>query len=331
MISKEKEEDFLGSLLSDMKPAAPETRPNPRKRKSEADYGRDYINDFSSFRDPDHYSSDPADDFNPTFANSAPGSSDDERGGFTPRGTKRFKTMNGNGIHVSSLKPLGKQELEDTFEDFGDVGLADFNDFDMDMDMEVEDKKIKLEEVPTSIPKVALPPSLARPSLPVKKEEDNGPPAWLAVHAALKVNADDSIGGGSTAKLSSSKVHAIEEDGTLRMFWLDYLENDGKILFIGKVLDQTSRQYVSACIAVENIERNLFVLPRPRRKEGKHETDIVPTEIDVWKDVEEVRKGMNIKSWKTKWVTRKYAFGEKDVPTRETQWLKVVYPFSRTS
>ena len=45
-------------------------------------------------------------------------------------------------------------------------------------------------------------------------------------------------------------------------------------------------------------------------------------------DVDAVRKQANIKQFKAKFVKRKYAFGETNVPTGESQWLKVVYPFS---
>ena len=57
------------------------------------------------------------------------------------------------------------------------------------------------------------------------------------------------------------------------------------------------------------------------------ETDVVPGMPDVYGDFDKVRKKAGIKSWKAKFVKRKYAFGEHDVPRAETQWLKVVYGF----
>jgi len=47
----------------------------------------------------------------------------------------------------------------------------------------------------------------------------------------------------------------------------------------------------------------------------------------VWKDFDQVRKKAGIKGWKAKFVKRRYAFGEADVPREEAQWLKVVYGF----
>ena len=50
--------------------------------------------------------------------------------------------------------------------------------------------------------------------------------------------------------------------------------------------------------------------------------------MDVYKDFDAVRKKAGIKSFKGKFVKRKYAFGEPGVPVGESDWLKVVYPFS---
>ena len=49
---------------------------------------------------------------------------------------------------------------------------------------------------------------------------------------------------------------------------------------------------------------------------------------DVYADVDVVRKAAGITQFKAKFVKRKYNFGEPEVPTGESQWLKVVYPFS---
>ena len=85
---------------------------------------------------------------------------------------------------------------------------------------------------------------------------------------------------------------------------------------------------------VENLERNLFVLPRERRMEEDeytgemYETDVVPTLADIYSDFDKLRQKARIGKFKAKFVKRKYAFGEKDVPREERDWLKVVYPFT---
>ena len=57
----------------------------------------------------------------------------------------------------------------------------------------------------------------------------------------------------------------------------------------------------------------------------------MPEMVHVYQDFDAVRKRVGIKTFKGKFVKRKYAFGESDVPTKETQWLKVVYPFTGKS
>jgi DNA polymerase alpha subunit A len=75
-----------------------------------------------------------------------------------------------------------------------------------------------------------------------------------------------SAGGGS---LATAKVQALEEDGSIRFYWLDVTENQGVLTFIGKVLDKETKKYVSASVTVEGIDRNLFVLPRQGGVDGK--------------------------------------------------------------
>lgn len=218
---------------------------------------------------------------------------------------------------------------------FGDDDA--FEGVDMDAFMEVDDfdespkPKMKKEETVSELPK--------RPTSLLKAKEKQAiidtSPTWLSVYDSLQVKSEDSLGpqAGSSSKASSYNASVLEEDGSLRFFWLDYLEHDGRVYFIGKTLDKISKTWLSCCVTVENLQRNLFVLPRERRMEEDEETgelvetDIVPSLPDVYNDFDRVRKKLGIKSFKGKFVKRKYAFGEDDVPRGETQWLKVVYPF----
>jgi DNA polymerase alpha subunit A len=59
--------------------------------------------------------------------------------------------------------------------------------------------------------------------------------------------------------------NVIEEDGSVRIFWLDQMELDGVVHLVGKVLDRNTGRYVSACVSVGGIKRNLFVKPRAKR------------------------------------------------------------------
>lgn len=63
-----------------------------------------------------------------------------------------------------------------------------------------------------------------------------------------------------------TRVNAIESDGSLKFFWYDHVEVDGKVTLFGKVKDRDSGKFVSGSVVVEGIERCLFVLPRSGKK-----------------------------------------------------------------
>lgn len=219
-----------------------------------------------------------------------------------------------------------------------------FNDVNMDEFMEVDEEdlgmapskplgKVKKEEVDTKPRLSKLPVSSSKED--TKKTTMDSTPAWLSVYDSLTVKTEESLGplAGSSRSTSSKNASVLEEDSSFRFFWLDYLEHEGKLYFIGKTQDKTSKAWLSCCVTVENLQRNLFVLPRERRMEQDDETgelvetDVVPTLPDVYNDFDRVRKKLGITSFKAKFVKRKYAFGEPDIPRGEAQWLKVVYGF----
>jgi DNA polymerase alpha subunit A len=208
-----------------------------------------------------------------------------------------------------------------------DIDMDAFMDLDDDMDLKTSLKKEEGDPVIIRKPPAKL-------SNSTKKEESDTKPSWLSVYDSLVVETEDTLGPLTTSapSMNSNNVDALEADGSMRFFWLDYLELDGKLYFIGKLKDKTSGLWVSCSVTVEGIERNLFVLPRERRVEQDddgniYETDVVPKPEDVHDDFDMIRKQMKIKSCRAKFVKRNYAFGEKDVPRGASQWLKVVYGF----
>lgn len=236
-------------------------------------------------------------------------------------------------IHRLALhKTEGDSSADEFFggDSFQDMDMDAFMDIDDDLDI-VGKKTIKKEE---EVPKRPLKPLNGPAPVEQKKSLDKAP-QWLSVYDSLTVARDDTFGGLTSSSSDSKKKNlpVLEEDGSLRFYWLDYLEAEGKVFFIGKTQDKRTKQWISCCVTVENLQRNLFVLPREHRVEEDEETgemvetDVVPSLTDVYADFDRVRKKANIKSWKAKFVKRKYAFGEQDVPRQETQWLKVVYGF----
>ncbi|PPQ65503.1 hypothetical protein CVT24_010799 [Panaeolus cyanescens] len=241
--------------------------------------------------------------------------------------------------------PYKKPRVQDppfptsTMEKFNDLDVQSdmdqsFDDINMDEFMEIDDDDlggVKQEAIESVIPTKPQPKPAA-----VKKEEADLKPNWLSVYESLAVANDDSLGPLSVSannNSSSSKVSCLEENGSLRFFWLDYMELDGKLYFIGKLKDKVTNQWISCCVTIENLQRNLFVLPREKRVEQDedgemHETDVIPSEEDVHDDFDLIRKAMGISGWGGKFVDRNYAFGDKEVPRGKSRWMKVVYGFN---
>ncbi|KAG6831739.1 hypothetical protein H0H87_004008 [Tephrocybe sp. NHM501043] len=241
---------------------------------------------------------------------------------------KKKIRVTSSGATTPAIERLAQLEVNS---DYGTLSDASFEDVDMDAFMDIDDEDL---DVKPSVK--AEPKEIKLNGKPAPPADIDAKPSWLSVYDALTVSAeDDTLGPLSSANASSSNknISALEPDGSLRFFWLDYLEHEGKLYFVGKLKDKASGAWVSCCVTIENIQRNLFVLPREKRVEADEEsnmcdTDIIPTPQDVHADFEMIRKQLGVKSWKGKFVKRKYAFGEKDVPREESQWLKVVYGFS---
>jgi DNA polymerase alpha subunit A len=230
-------------------------------------------------------------------------------------------------VHSSGPEDTGMDDY-----DFGDSSLdeLDPSSFQQLDEIKPATSKINPKVEPAEEKELLRPLPTPGPS-ENKKAENIG---WMSYYDSLSVAKDESLGSGPSAFSSTTqdKISALEPDGSLRFFWLDYLEHDGKVHFVGKLKDKSSGQWVSCCVTVENLQRNLYVLPRERRIEidedgDEYETDIVPRMEDVYKEFDTFRKRSGVKTWKAKFVKRKYAFGERDVPRGESQWMKVVYGF----
>ncbi|KAJ3315983.1 DNA polymerase alpha catalytic subunit [Boothiomyces sp. JEL0838] len=131
---------------------------------------------------------------------------------------------------------------------------------------------------------------------------------------------------------SEINQEAIQEVGdvdfheNIYMFWIDAFEKDGIVYLFGKV--QSNGIFVSCCVQVQNIERNLFILPRKfQLDDHRNETDYPVTLQDVYKEFDEIRKSYGISEFASKMVTRKYAFELPGIPA-ESDYLKVLYSFS---
>ncbi|KAF8621892.1 hypothetical protein AX15_007444 [Amanita polypyramis BW_CC] len=334
-VSVEAEVDFMSNLLGTIDSLPNTTHDTSRSRKRKPSHIQDTDSagsspgpmDYNTFRAGPSYedrSSDVEDLIVP--------SSDD----YTCSPKKRIKVDSGAATPATErLAQLdfnsGLEDADISFDEFAydDINMDDFMDIDEDIE-----KIIKKEPVDTKIKQNGLKgPGHVGASL--KKLEENGTPAWLSVYDSLSTTTSDTLEPLTSSTTSSmvKDTSILEPDGSLRFFWLDYLELDGKVYFTGKLRDKVTGTWLSCCVTVEGLQRNLFVLPREMRVElGEDgtfvDTDDVPSMQDVYNDFDMIRKQLKIKSWKAKFVKRKYAFGEKDVPRGESQWLKVVYGFN---
>ncbi|OBA20857.1 hypothetical protein METBIDRAFT_31525 [Metschnikowia bicuspidata var. bicuspidata NRRL YB-4993] len=126
-----------------------------------------------------------------------------------------------------------------------------------------------------------------------------------------------------TEKLSSENV---VDDGSFKMFWLDYAEADSTLLLFGKVLSKDG-SCVSAVVQVNGLYKELFVLPRESRVVDSEETN-QPVEM---KDVHEELAPILIQQYgldklRARPEKLKYAFELPGVP-KEADYLKILLPF----
>jgi len=301
--SVEQEDDFMASLLGDME-AIPSRAPEPSSRKRKT--RETYASPPTRYRDP--FPDTSSDGFDTSFAEPSEPSDDDH----SPK--KKVRTA---GAVTPDVDRMAKLDFESDFEMLSEDDLA--------AELAQDDIDVK----PALIQNTSKAKKVAKP-------DPDAPPSWLSVYDNLNVASADSLGPINTAVASStnaSKISALQDDGSLRFFWIDYLELDGRIYFVGKLKDRNTGAWVSCCITVENLERNVYVLPRQKRVETDengdiYETDEVPQVQDVYKDFDAIRKHAQISSFKGKFVQRKYAFDDPDVPREDTQWMKVIYPFT---
>ncbi|RFU35864.1 hypothetical protein B7463_g501, partial [Scytalidium lignicola] len=149
---------------------------------------------------------------------------------------------------------------------------------------------------------------------------------WNDIAAKLNV-----VNGSQTESMSFGKMDyndAIEEDGSLRMFWTDYTEVNGSLCLFGKVQNKKSGAFVSCFVKIDNILRKLFFLPRQYRQRHGRDTSEEVDMKDVYEEVDELMGKMKVGMHKIKPCIRKYAFELLDIP-KEAEYLKLLYPYSK--
>ncbi|KAJ4470185.1 DNA polymerase family B-domain-containing protein [Lentinula aciculospora] len=313
-VTADQENDFMSDIFGELDALPTKVPPatKSRKRKTSPDYDHSEHSSPAPYRKGSSYTDASSD--GPDELYGAPSSDDFS----SPR--KRVKT------EFDSLLPATERlaHIHVKTDEDGFMGDESYDDINMDEFLADDDD---LDVKPVAHVQVEKP----KAQLLVEKKIAS----WLAVYDSLTVSSEDPLGPLATnsSSIKPSDVSALEPDGSLRFFWVDYLEHQGELFFTGKLKDKASGAWVSCCVAVKNLERNLFILPREKRAEQGdddewYDTDEVPELTDVYKDFDAIRAKRDIKRFKGKFVERQYAFGDPNVPRKETTWMKVAYSFT---
>ncbi|KAG4305731.1 hypothetical protein PORY_000641 [Pneumocystis oryctolagi] len=147
---------------------------------------------------------------------------------------------------------------------------------------------------------------------------------WLDVNKKLNIMNSPEILPYTRKKENYEDF--IEDDGSLKMFWIDHTDVNNTLCLFGKAYNKKTQKYVSCFLQIQGIMRNLYFLPRKFKLRDKYSKEEV-TMGDVYEEVSELFEKFKINEFKSKPTTRKYVFEFPDVP-HQCDYLKVLYPYT---
>ncbi|KAF7444058.1 DNA polymerase [Pyrenophora tritici-repentis] len=150
--------------------------------------------------------------------------------------------------------------------------------------------------------------------------------SWSDVTSKLNVMSSPAPQNTGIGKMEPQD--AVEEDGSLRFFWIDYTEINGSLCLFGKVKNNKTGNYSSCFVKVDNILRKLYFLPREYRHVRGVATDEEVGLSDVSDEVDSIMSKHRVNLHKIKPCTRKYAFELPDIP-KEADYLKLLYGYDK--
>ncbi|XP_028815477.1 DNA polymerase alpha catalytic subunit isoform X2 [Denticeps clupeoides] len=222
---------------------------------------------------------------------------------------------------VKKVKVEEPEEEEETLH-------LDEVDFDEPMDVgdeQNEEVAVKVEPDPETTPTVKEEP---------KPEHDAalisglmGGSCWQSVEEDVVNEAPVDV------QVDSSRLPMVEgPDGEMvfRFYWLDAFEDQfsqpGVVFLFGKVWIELAKAHVSCCVAVKNIERTIYILPREHKMNmpSGQQTDSPVSMMDVYEEFNSLSEKFKIMKFKSKKVEKNYAFEIPDVPT-QSEYLEVRY------
>ncbi|KAB8339293.1 hypothetical protein FH972_022226 [Carpinus fangiana] len=169
-------------------------------------------------------------------------------------------------------------------------------------------------------------PDSSSPTRPPPSADAIDASSWNNITSKLNVMSSPATDTPSFGKLEAAD--ALEDDGSLRFFWTDYLDLHGSLMLFGKVQNKKTGAFVSAFVKVDNILRKLYFLPREHREKHGRRTDEEVDMGNVYEEVDNLMSKMKVGMHKIKPCSRKYAFELPDIP-READYLKLLYPYDK--
>ncbi|KAJ2718332.1 DNA-directed DNA polymerase alpha catalytic subunit pol1, partial [Coemansia sp. Benny D115] len=161
----------------------------------------------------------------------------------------------------------------------------------------------------------------AKPLLyPATEEEPQGTD-WQDVQLTMTSEPLPAKPEGVQATESTAPTSAPSDGTALQLYWLDATEASNSVFIFGKTL--AGSRYVSCCVRVTGLVRNVFLLPRINP-----ETNERFSALAVHQEFESLALRHGVRSFTCKPCQRHYAFEETDVPA-STEYLKVVYGFDQ--
>uniref|UniRef100_A0A672SU74 DNA polymerase n=1 Tax=Sinocyclocheilus grahami TaxID=75366 RepID=A0A672SU74_SINGR len=195
----------------------------------------------------------------------------------------------------------------------------EFDEMDFDEPMEAEN----VEEEPVKV-KAELETSTVEP----KTESGlGGGMGWEKIEEGELNEAPVEV------QVDSSQLPLVEgPDGDMvfRFYWLDAFEDQynqpGVVYLFGKVWIESAKAHVSCCVAVKNIERTMHLLPREHKVNlaTGEQTDCPVGMMDVYQEFNSLSEKFKIMKFKSKPVTKNYAFEIPDIPS-QCEYLEVKY------
>ncbi|KAJ5931802.1 hypothetical protein N7516_006291 [Penicillium verrucosum] len=224
-------------------------------------------------------------------------------------------------VERRNIVPVKAEEPEDD-----DVDLMDVAEVTGDSSLKSKTINMTGSRPPPKIkPDIASAPAS---SSPVKSMPEVMDASWNDLRSKLNVLSSPAPEMRSFGKLHAQDV--VEEDGSLRMFWLDYTEVNGSLCLFGKVKNKQNGSYTSAFVKVDNILRKLYFLPREYRYKHGRATEEEVDMQDVYSEVDEMMTKLKVGMHKMKPCERKYAFEMPGVP-KEAEYLKLLYPYDKAA